>query len=789
MNKLALQGIPRDNNQFRKCKIALSIAFTFTAITSHQTALAEDNNQEYERIMVTGQKITRTLQETPASIAVFSAEKIDQQNLGEISEVLFETANVQSTSNGSFNIRGIDAFNVSGSGSSALASVYIDAAALPERLIRNGFSTWDASQIEVLRGPQSTLQGRNALAGAIIMTTAAPSHEWKGKYRLQVGENGEQEAAIAFGGGLIEDQLAFRFSAEKEDFDGYNYNITRKEDADFKNDELYRLKLLYTPTAIPDLSAQLSFTRATTDKGTETVNVPESGNPFEQRFVTNNDPQTSVFETDITTLEVNYPLSDIWSATSVSTYSDVTTGWNDFDSDNGPEDGGTRFNNESIKTFSQEFRLTLDGDRLSGLIGAYHFDQDFSGKYGGKNSVSLASLGLTSTSLMNGFGLDQATADFTINQYADFDPAKIDTRNTGNEEIKSTALFADFTYEINEQWNIFAGFRWDREVQDNASDSSVSVENLAELPNANNYPAPLNSLIDGINSQLLSFVADASNVAPVTDASFNEFIPKLGISYMWNDDLTTSFTYQKGYRSGGVGVNTAKLTHYQFGSESTSNYEFSLRSFWLDGDLMFNANAFYIDWEDQQVDVQLSENSFDSETKNAGSSTVKGFELEAFYQLSTELELAASLGQAKTEFTDFIVTIPTNGDPTVFDLTGRSFENSPEFTANLAATYSGDNGIFANISMNYADSSNADTNPYSRGLQEGDDNFDLQNDSRTLVNMKMGYEWESIGLYLIGKNVLDKEYVSGAAFGTGRRVVKQNLGTPRQLSVSLQGVF
>ena len=789
MNKLALQGIPKNICHFKKNQIALSIALTFTAIASSQTVQAEDNNQEYERIMVTGQKITRTLQETPASIAVFSAEKIEQQNLGEISEVLFETANVHSTGNGSFNIRGIDAFNVSGSGSSALASVYIDAAALPERIIRNGFSTWDASQIEILRGPQSTLQGRNSLAGAIVMTTTAPSHESNGKYRVQVGENGEQEAAIAFGGSLIEDQLAFRFSAEKEDFDGYNYNITRKEDADFKSDELFRLKLLYTPNAIPDLSAQLSFTRATTKQGTGSVNVPTSGDPFKQRIVTNNAPQTSNFDTDITTLEVNYPLNDIWSVTSVSTYSDVTTGWDNFDSDNGPEDGGTRFNNESIKTFSQEFRLILDGDRLSGLIGAYYFDQDFFGKYGGKNSVSLASLGLSSTSLMNRFGLDQATADFTINQYAEFDPAKIDTQNTGDEEIKSSALFADFTYEINEQWSIFAGFRWDHEKQDNASDSNISAENLAALPSASNYPAPLNSLIGGINAQLLSFVADASNVAPVTDASFNEFIPKLGFSYMWNDDLTTSFTYQKGYRSGGVGVNTAKSTPYQFGSESTSNYEFSLRSFWLDGDLMFNANAFYIDWEDQQVDVQLSENSFDTETKNAGSSTVKGFELEAFYQLTTELELSASLGQAKTEFTDFVITIPTNSEATVFDLTGRSFENSPEFTANFAATYSGDNGIFANISMNYADSSNADTNPYSRGLQEGDDNFDLQNDSRTLVNMKVGYEWESVGLYLIGKNVLDKEYISGAAFGTGRRVVKHNLGAPRQLSVSLQGSF
>lgn len=789
MNKSALQGIPQNNYPFKKCKVALSIALTFTAIASNQTVHAEDNNQEYERIMVTGQKITRTLQETPASIAVFSTEKIEQQNLGEISEVLFETANVHSTGNGSFNIRGIDAFNVSGSGTSALASVYIDAAALPERIIRNGFSTWDASQIEILRGPQSTLQGRNSLAGAIVMTTTAPSHEWNGKYRVQVGENGEQEAAIAFGGSLVEDQLAFRFSAEKEDFDGYNYNITRKEDADFKNDELYRLKLLYTPTAIPDLSAQLSFTRATTDKGTASVNVPESGDPFKQRFVTNNDPQTTVFETDITTLEVNYPLNDIWIATSVSTYSDVIAGWNNFDSDNGPEDGGTRFNNENVKTFSQEFRLTLDGDRLSGLIGAYYFDQDLTSKYGGTNNIALASVGLTSDSLVKRFGLDQATADFTINQYAGFNPIVIDQLSGSNQQIKSSALFADFTYEINEQWNIFAGIRWDREKQDNADTQSFSVANLASMPNASNYPAPLNSLIGGINAQLLTLVGDANKKSPIADASFNEFIPKLGISYMWNDDLTTSFTYQKGYRSGGVGVNTAKSTPYQFDSESTSNYEFSLRSFWLDGDLMFNANAFYIDWEDQQVDVQLSENSFDSETKNAGSSTVKGFELEAFYQLSTELELSASVGQAKTEFTDFVVTIPTNSEPTVFDLTGRSFENSPEFTANLAATYSGDNGIFANISMNYADSSNADTNPYSRGLQEGDDNFDLQNDSRTLVNMKVGYEWESIGLYLIGKNILDKEYISGAAFGTGRRVVKQNLGAPRQISVSLQGAF
>lgn len=788
MNKLALQG--KDSNGYlKKSKLATYIALTLTSLASSQLAYANDDAIEYEKITVTGQKITRTLQETPASIAVFSDTKMLQQNLGEISEVLFETANVHSSAAGNFSIRGIDGFNVSGAGTSALASVYVDGAALPQRLIRNGFSTWDAKQVEILRGPQSTLQGRNALAGSIIMTTTAPSHEWEGKYRVQIGENGEREAAIAFGGSIVEDELAFRFSAEKEDFDGYNYNITRQEDADFKNDELYRLKLLYTPSAIPDLSAQLSFTHATTDKGTSGVNVPASGNPFDQRIITNNDPQQLVYKTDIANLEINYGISDTWDLVSISTYSEVNSSWDDYDDDAGPQALGTRFYHEDTETFSQELRLIYNGDQLTGLIGAYYFDQNIPTNYGGITRISLASLGLTATSLMNNFGLDEATANFAISQYAGFDPVVLDQASSTDQNITSYALFSDFTYEFNEQWNIFAGFRWDREEQDNNDSQNLAIANIDKMPNVANYPAPLNQLIGGINAQLINYAADANTPIPVTDASFNEFIPKLGVSFNWSEDITTSFTFQKGYRSGGVGVNSAKSSPYQFDSESTSNYELALRSFWLDGDLMLNANAFYIDWKDQQVSVQLSENSFDSETKNAGSSTVKGFEVEAFYQVTNEFELFASLGQAKTEFTDFVITIPTNNAPTVYDLTGRSFADAPEWTANIGATYQADNGIFANINVNYADSSNADTNPYSRGLTEGDPEFNLQNDARTLVNAKIGYDWETFGIYLIAKNLLDKEYISGAALGTGRRVVRHDLGAPRQISLSLQGTF
>lgn len=760
-------------------------ASAFNVIAEEQNSEQED----YEKIMVRGQKITRTLQETPTSIAVFSSEKLDQQELGSLSETLFEAANVHATPGG-INIRGIDGFNVSGAGNSALASVYVDNAAMPRRLIANGFSTWDMNQVEVLRGPQSTLQGRNSLAGAIIMTSEAPSQEFKGKYRVELGQNGQREAAVAFGGGLIEDELAFRFSAEDQSFDGFNFNTTRREHSDFSEDDLYRLKLLYTPMALPELSAQLSYTKATTTRGTNGVNQPEAGhNPFENRVVTNNDPQSLNYESEISNLDLSYNINDNWTVTSLTTYSVVKTGWLDYDDDNGPEPDGTRYYNEDAKTMSQELRFTFDYDNLSGIIGAYYFDQELPSDFGGTTRISLASVGLSASVLQAQFGLDEATANFVVDQYAPINPAILRQQSGTSEDVTTKAIFADFTYTINDDWDIFAGIRWDRETNENEDSANFILANQDQMPSAANYPAPLNALIGGINAQLLNNVTAASSDRPLVDASFDEVIPKLGVSYRINEDVTSSVTVQRGYRSGGVGVNTATGNTFQYEPEFTTNYEWSLRSLFLDGDLMFNANVFYIDWEDQQVTVQLSANTFDSEVRNAGQSEVRGFELESYYQPTGEWEFSASVGLAKTEFKEFNLVIPTSGEDIIRDLSGRRFPDAPELTVNAGATYTGDNGFYASFNLNYADSSPADVDPYSRGLVEGDANFDLQNDGRTLVNMRVGYEWENMGLYLVGKNIFDKEYIDRAAFGVGRRIVRHDLGAPSQFSLVLRGEF
>ena len=211
-------------------------------------------------------------------------------------------------------------------------------------------------------------------------------------------------------------------------------------------------------------------------------------------------------------------------------------------------------------------------------------------------------------------------------------------------------------------------------------------------------------------------------------------------------------------------MNILRAEVFEFDSEFTNNYELSFRSSWLDGALTANANVFYIDWEDQQVRVQLSEASLDAETVNAGASSIKGFELELNYLVNETLTVYGSLGQADTEFTDFRVVVPNVGaDDTIFDLSGRSFADAPEWTANIGATYKNAGGLFANVNANYADGSNALVNPFVSGRTESDPDFDQQNDSRVVVNAQVGYEWDSFGIYLIASNLLDEEYISNAA--------------------------
>ena len=125
----------------------------------------------------------------------------------------------------------------------------------------------------------------------------------------------------------------------------------------------------------------------------------------------------------------------------------------------------------------------------------------------------------------------------------------------------------------------------------------------------------------------------------------------------------------------------------------------------------------------------------------------------------------------------------------VYDLAGRSFADSPEWTANIGATYTADSGLFTNISANYASTSAGYINPYVRvdkdgeRMKPGHEFYDVQNHSRTLVNMQVGYEWDAIGVYVIARNIFDEEYLEF----NGTETI--TIGQPQQVSFSVRGSF
>ena len=777
-------------------KVALGLALAFSTIS--QNALADDAmlDENIETIIVTGQKIDRSLKETPNSVAVLTGNEIEKLNIQNVADIYNVIPNVSGDFNQGFTIRGINAFNVSGGGNSFLTSMYLDGAPLPYRVVRSGaLSVWDLSQVEVFRGPQSTLQGRNALAGAIMLRTQDPTYEWTGKGKLTIGDQGQQEIAVAGGGTLIDDVLAFRVSVEDKQVDGDIDNTTRGEEQNDEDNQTIRAKLLFEPSDTID--ALLTVTSTEAEFGPQWVLFNYGEDPY-QRTVWNNSHIFEKTDTDLYNLEVSWEINDEWSFDSITTYSDSEYRYN-WDGDMTPvqvvEDN--RYV-RTDKTLSQEFRLTYQSDDIEAVTGFYMSKLEVDDQANGERFLTFSDLGLpplevllTAPPQFGGFGLPAEFAAMVVPLYPDIDPVILGLDSSLEQEVETMAVYADLTWKVSDQFNLLFGLRYDEEEQKNGSYANYDIRNT--MPDPAMLPAPLNQIVAGINGTLNGMAASASGTEPVADADFDAWLPKLGFSYHVNDDITTSFIYQRGYRSGGVGTNIANQYIYTYDPEYTDNYELSFRSVWQGGKLMLNSNLFYTEWTDQQITRALSTASFDTITENAGESNIKGVEVEAFYYPTDQLSIVAGVGLAKTEFDEYSYEVPATGE--IKDLAGRSFEDSPEWTANLSANYDFGDGFKAGVNANYKGSSYANIDPAtSLDAAKYAINPDPKNDARVIVNANVSYEWDNYTVRADVRNLMDEEYITSYFFdaddlGRSDSYGQHQIGRSRQFLVSFLAEF
>ncbi|MEM1134118.1 MAG: TonB-dependent receptor [Pseudomonadota bacterium] len=726
--------------------------------------------QRQDTIIVTGTKQNQTIQNTRESVVVVSEEQIDETVVYDLPDLLLRLPNVTSNSAtlSGIGIRGIGISGVGGAGTGRTLNVYIDGApASFEALTAGSFNLWDIQQVEVLRGPQSTTQGRNALAGAIVVQTADPDYDFGMKARAIIGNNETYQISGMVTGPIIEDQVAFRLSADyrEEDFNDFIAPLNQNFGA---TDALSLVgKLLIEPKALDGLRVELNaqYTDTNTDGRGQRFDAPPASEPAFETFDPFDritfDPRGGTGGAELLRLiaDIQYQFSENWSISLLTSFDDTVR------ASEGP--AGTDRRTED--TYQADFRVHFDYGRLRGWIGGYYFQED-------RNTRSSTFLDLGS--------LIPTT------------PAGLVVDNQSNQTFKTEnyAVYADLAFDITDKLTLNVGGRFDREEVFDTGPLGTTVFLAGGTP------------IDP-DSNCFVAVTPCTRFIPVSDTppidtDFDVFLPKAGVIYAIDDLRSVSFMYQRGYRAGGgtiISFGAEELTFAGFDPEFLNNYELAFRSLWLDGRLSVNANIFYSTWRDQQVTVPIPGSLTAFEILNAGSSELYGLELSTSFEVTEELSVYGNLGLLQTEFTDFPFLQTSDNPPQAldgllgeefFNLAGNEFPGAPNVTASFGASYRRQGGFFGSFNISYRGSAFSDV-----------ENFAVdRNDSFVLANARIGFQRDWFRLSVFANNLFAQEFTTSRNLLAAQRIGSEavaaptairvfNLNQPRAFGVELELTF
>ncbi|MEM1221645.1 MAG: TonB-dependent receptor [Verrucomicrobiota bacterium] len=636
-------------------------------------------------VTLTGELIERDLQDSQTSATVALGADLSRRGDKDVYDLIERTPNVTPTGGGNvFSIRGV--------GTIGTVAVQVDGA--DARNSQFVYPNWDLDQIEILRGPQSTQQGRNALAGAVIIRTKDPEYFDEYKLRGGVGSDELKEGAFMANKVLVDDKVAIRIAGQDRRDDGFITNTTLGiDDTDRIDFENYRAKIRFTPYDNLDIVLSHSYDR--TDNGVARAERTF----FPDDFVETSDIDTfSDNEYHQTGLRVSYEFAPGWSLESETTYRDG--GLSGL-----AEIAGAPAVTESDETFTQqELRLVFDQSSFNGVLGLFYYDSSFE-----------------SSTLIN----DRITVPGFLD-------AEVDATTDSGSDVKNYALFGEVEIDLDhwlEGLSLIAGARFDFEKNE--------LTNEAEAVLGTVFADPL-----GLAANL------EDSEATSRDEEFDAFVPKLGLIYDFNENSSVSFTYQQGYRAGGSNdalfVDPAIDPDFDtdFDPEFTENLEIAFRNVLLDGRLIANANLFYTFWKDQQVRQET--NSGQNFIVNAGESELYGGEVAVDYLVTDRLSLNLSVGYVRTEFTQFI----TFEGGQEIDRAGDEFTDAPEWTGSVGAEYNFGNGLNLLGDVAFTDSR----------IGNLDNPEDSELKSYALTNLALTYDRDYITFGVFVRNLFDKRY-------------------------------
>lgn len=548
-----------------------------------------------DKIFIFGEKFPRDAFNTFTSVEYVTAEELDDYVVQNLDQALNRSPNVRLTEgNGNtyISIRGLSAEGpTQPSRSSPVISVIVDGAEQSIEATRRGTrGVWDVEQIEVLRGPQSTLQGRNALAGSVVIKTKDPTFTPEMILREEVGTDGLYSGAFAVSTPLLEDQLAVRLTGQVvRDDNGISYGDPSYEQLGDDEFEEFRGKLLLTPSELPGFTGLFTVSYTHDTPASNLVDGPDF---FERNYVSSGSTEFRDTVVNRYIADLNYEFNPDWAVQSVTSFVDTTVDFSSAEDQLYFRDG-----NKNSRDLSQDIRLTYgDADSaLSGLVGVY------AGKFSNRGNSYIEQ---EIASLAPGIALPFQILDY---------------------ENKSTsfAVYGDARYEFIDRWTLLAGARL---LHD---EISADYEGVV-LPG--------------------TFVE--ATLDEESEVSNTEFLPKIGLAFELSENQNVAVTASKGYRPGfsEIIVGTTDISSVE--PETMWAYELAYRSRWLDDRLQINGNAFYYDYTNMQVPVAVpgALGAVYTYSINAGQAHSYGAELEARLNLDSGLQVIAGLGLLETRF-------------------------------------------------------------------------------------------------------------------------------------------
>ncbi len=718
-------------------KIQLVVLCMITIVSYAQET--EDTEKEavtLPTLTVTAQKREEVLQKVPIAVASIDSTKTEELQISNINEIGRISPNFKSYDDGGGAFPMIASRGIFTIDEVPVVGVYVDDVPLFNTTSFPSLLT-DIERIEVLRGPQGTLYGRNTLAGALNVITKHPTNETKGFASVGYGNLNQIEASAGVSTSLIEDKLFARMSGSSTFRDGYIEN-TFLETNNLLGHEQYggNLRLTYLPNSRLSLSLNTSLSRREVDAyafvggfgltGEDVTPLLEES-PYQVAFNTQGVYTTLASNN---ALRVSYETEhlSIKSITSLQ-YTDNTGKDDDFDFS--PLAMNKRIlSSRGLTTLAEEIRVNSKGSRLRWLAGIflYNLTTDYVHDWeAGKDNAA--------------FQQDPDAAA----QYPYITNDKTKQRYTG------FSVFGNADYPIIERFRVIAGIRF--EIENNHADV---VRSYTKNGNTR-YQYP----------NLLAIPAEFEETA-----TFNATSPKVGLSYEATDDVMFFGNVARGYRPGGINPFTTDAETAKFDPEFSWNYETGVKSMLLQNRVRANLTGFYIDYKDQQLYTLINLETFNIGRANLGRSISYGAELETEWVLIEGLTAIINIGYLETEITDY-KTIGPGGE---VDNAGNEQGYSPHFNGNFGVSY--ERSINSLITLRATADYQYQTDMF----------FDAENtleqEAYGLLNARFVISTERADLILWGQNLTDEIYLS-YGYGLGGAGVAANYGLPRTLGSKL----